>query len=91
MSPLRLTRLGEIANRYGVMTPPEWYRSILKDVNAAADRGEDWEMMLEERIGGLIEMLDLAREFGLDGLNRAPVPPTSPHRSGEGPAPMGED
>ncbi len=54
MSPLKLTALGRFANRYGSMTPPSWWATLHKEIDALNDEDEELGLfMLDERIAGM--------------------------------------
>lgn len=64
--PLRLTKLGDVAYRHGVLTSPAWWRKVWADTNRLADEDGEWELMLNERIAGLTEMRDRFYEINAE-------------------------
>lgn len=58
--PIVLTRLGRIAARYGVFTPPRWWSDMYTDlVRIRMEDGEEAVMdAVAERIAGMTEMVD---------------------------------
>lgn len=56
--PLRLTKLGELANAHGVMTPPQFWRDLFNEIDRVAERDGEWELLIDERIRGLQAMRD---------------------------------
>lgn len=61
---LRSTPFGEFVRRYTVLTGLTWWTGLAGEVERAAERGDDWELMVEERIAGLREFLDRRRREG---------------------------
>lgn len=66
MSPLKLTKLGDLAYRHGVLTPPSWWKDLLREVRAIADEDGDWPVLLDERIRGMQELRDRYYEITND-------------------------
>jgi hypothetical protein len=55
MSRLRLTPLGEIINRYSVITPPQYWQGIIKEFHELNEDGSGNGFdMLEERSKGML-------------------------------------
>lgn len=66
MSPLHLTKLGDLAVVHGVQTEPDFWRDQVRDITRVADEDGDWEQMLQERIAGLEQLLLDTRQHGVD-------------------------
>lgn len=66
---MRLTALGDLANRYGVQTPAQYWVDLFTDIQRITDYDGDWQQMVEERIAGLSEMRERYYEIAakMDG------------------------
>ncbi len=76
---LRLTRLGDLTRRYGVQTPPQWWRAEFRAIKEVQSYDGDWEQMVHERIEGLQQLLHDVALHGTDWFNHVePAPPDLP-------------
>jgi hypothetical protein len=64
MKTMKLTPLGEIANRHSVLTPLTFWKNLLQEIRRIEDRDGDWEVMVDERIKGLEAVRQYVREHG---------------------------
>lgn len=56
MSKMKLTKWGEFVRMYSVMTAPDWWAKVKKEIDRAADEDSEWELLIDERIRGLQEL-----------------------------------
>lgn len=63
---LKLTKLGELANEFGAMTPPQFWREAYKGAEQCAEDDGDLDLWFAERIAGLEALQDRLYEIMAD-------------------------
>jgi hypothetical protein len=68
MTQLKLTYLGDIVNRNSVITPIQFWKDIVVEVNRLMDVDGDLEYMMAELRVGLKELCIFIMKHGIDAL-----------------------